>query len=48
MVDAVAMFFLVDDIPDSDERITCRLLTVSGKGKHKTIRFYKGGLVVLK
>lgn len=34
--------------PDSDERITCRLLTVSGKGKHKTIRFYKGGLVVLK
>ena len=26
-------------IPDADERITCRLLTVSGKGKLKTIRF---------
>ena len=35
-------------IPDADERITCRLLTVSGKGKLKTIRFHKGGLVVLK
>ena len=35
-------------IPDTDERITCRLLTVSGKGKLKTIRFHKGGLVVLK
>ena len=34
-------------IPDTDERITCRLLTVSGKGKLKTIRFHKGGLVVL-
>lgn len=33
--------------PDSDERITCRLLSVSGKGKRKTVRFYKGGLPLL-
>lgn len=31
-------------LPDSNERIQCRLLTVSGKGKRKTLRFFRGGL----
>lgn len=30
--------------PGSDERIRCRLLTVSGKGSRKTLRFFRGGL----
>ena len=30
--------------PDSQERIQCRLLTVSGKGKRKALRFFRGGL----
>lgn len=34
--------------PDSEERFTCRLLTVSGKGKHKTIRLHKSALPLLK
>lgn len=28
-------------LPDSKERIQCRLLTVSGKGKRKTLRFFR-------
>ena len=31
-------------LPDSKEHIQCRLLTVSGKGKRKTLRFFRGGL----
>lgn len=34
--------------PDSEERFTCRLLTVSGKGKRKTIRLHKSALPLLK
>ena len=34
--------------PDSDERISCRLLTVSGKGKRKSLRFFRGGLHLVK
>ena len=34
--------------PDSEERFTCRMLTVSGKGKRKTIRLHKGALPLLK
>ena len=34
-------------IPGSEDRITCRLLTLSGKQKYKTIRFHKSGLPVL-
>ncbi len=33
--------------PDNNDRITCRMLTVCGKGKRKTIRFYKGALPLL-
>lgn len=31
----------------TDDTMTCRLLTVSGKGPHKTIRLYKGALPIL-
>ena len=34
--------------PDSEERFNCRLLTVSGKGKRKTIRLHKSALPLLK
>lgn len=34
--------------PDSEERFTCRLLTVSGKGKRKTIRLHRSALPLLK
>ncbi len=34
--------------PDREERFTCRLLTVSGKGKRKTIRMHKSALPLLK
>ena len=34
--------------PDSEERFNCRLLTVSGKGKRKTIRLHKSALPRLK
>ena len=34
--------------PDSEERFICRLLTVSGKGKCKTIRLHKSALPLLK
>ena len=34
--------------PDSEERFSCRLLTVSGKGKRKTIRLHKSALPLLK
>ena len=34
--------------PDSEERFTCRMLTVSGKGKRKTIRLHKSALLLLK
>ena len=34
--------------PDSEERFTCRLLTVSGKGKRKTIRLHKSALPLFK
>ena len=33
--------------PDSEERFTCRLLTVSGKGKRKSIRLHKSALPLL-
>lgn len=33
--------------PDTDERITTKLLQVSGKGNAKSIRFYKGALPIL-
>ena len=33
--------------PDSEERFTCRLLTVSGKGKRKTIRLHRSALPLL-
>jgi len=32
---------------DTDFRMTCRLLTVSGKRKYKTIRFHKSALLLL-
>ena len=35
-------------IQGKDERFTCRLLTVSGKGKRKTIRLHKSALPLLK
>ena len=34
--------------PDSEECFTCRMLTVSGKGKRKTIRLHKSALPLLK
>lgn len=34
-------------MPDTNERITCRLLTVNGKGRLKTIRLYKAALPIL-
>ena len=34
--------------PGKEERLTCRLLTVSGKGKRKTIRLHKSALPLLK
>ena len=34
--------------PDSEERFSCRLLTVSGKGKRKTIRLHKSALPLLR
>ena len=34
-------------IQGKDERFTCRLLTVSGKGKRKTIRLHKSALPML-
>lgn len=34
--------------PDSEERFTCRMLTVSGKGKRKTIRLHKSALPLIK
>ena len=34
--------------PDREERFHCRLLTVSGKGKRKTIRLHKSALALLK
>ena len=34
-------------VPESDFRHTCRILSLSGKGKQKSIRLYKGGLPVL-
>ncbi len=33
--------------PDSKERITCRMLSVSGRGKLKTIRLYRAALPIL-
>ena len=33
--------------PDSNERFTCRLLNVCGKGKQKTVRFHKSALPLL-
>lgn len=33
--------------PDSDERVTTKLLQISGKGHAKSIRFYKGALPIL-
>jgi hypothetical protein len=33
--------------PDTDLRLTCRLLTVSGKRKYKTVRFHKSALPLL-
>lgn len=34
--------------PDKGERFTCKLLTVSGRGKNKTIRLHKSALPLLK
>ena len=34
--------------PDSDERFTCRLLNVCGRGNRKTVRFHKSALPILK
>lgn len=34
--------------PDTGEQITCRLLNVCGKGKWKSVRFFKGGLPILR
>ena len=34
-------------IPGFEDRFACRLLTVSGKQKYKTVRFHKSGLPVL-
>ena len=34
--------------PDKEKHFTCRLLTVSGKGKRKTIRLHKSALPLLK
>lgn len=34
--------------PDREERFHCRLLTVSGKGKRKTIRLHRSALTLLK
>jgi len=34
--------------PDSDERFTCRLLNVCGRGSRKTLRFHKSALPMLK
>ena len=34
--------------PDSDERFTCRLLNVCGRGSRKTVRFHKSALPLLK
>ena len=34
--------------PDSDERFTCRLLNVCGRGNRKTVRFHKSALPLLK
>lgn len=34
-------------LPDTNERLNCRLLTVNGKGKMKTIRLYKAALPIL-
>ena len=34
--------------PDSGKKIQCILLNVTGKGKYKTVRLYKGGLPALK
>ena len=34
--------------PDSDERFTCRLLNVCGRGNRKTVRFHKSALPMLK
>lgn len=33
--------------PDSDERFTCRLLNVCGRGNRKTVRFHKSALPLL-
>lgn len=32
---------------ETGEEHTCRLLTITGKGREKSIRFYKAGLVIL-
>lgn len=32
---------------ETGEEHTCRLLTITGKGREKTIRFYKAGLAIL-
>lgn len=32
---------------ETGEEYTCRLLTITGKGREKSIRFYKAGLVIL-
>ena len=34
--------------PDRDERFTCRLLNVCGRGNRKTVRFHKSALPMLK
>ena len=34
--------------PNSDERFTCRLLNVCGRGNGKTVRFHKSALPLLK
>ena len=34
--------------PDTGEKISCRLLNVCGKGKWKSVRFFKGGIPILR
>ena len=34
--------------PDTGEQFSCRLLNICGKGKWKSVRFFKGGLPILR
>lgn len=34
--------------PETGEQFTCRLLNICGKGKWKSVRFFKGGLPILR